>query len=1431
LIEGNLMSVNIDKVFEIHYEYYMSVGIETIQQQAGQVEQVGADYQGRVIYELLQNAFDKAERNIRVLVRDGHLFLANDGEAFTYQSGYDYKDGSTLRADFQSLCSISTSSKDMNKSIGNKGVGFKSVFSISESDFVYIHTKGTIRGKNDSIVETDLPVSFKIYESFKEISQIPQELPEVVKNKLRSQISLATKFSNKRGVPGYYYPVKVIDTNTIVRQLFAEGYVTMVQIPINERQRDNVKKLFEEIKLIHFHFVKLRVAKPIVISFSHESDSHLSFEKSVDIEDHTSYFVSSKLKPIVKNLAHNAGIAIDKPMVALYFDLSSKSKDLSAAKQEPVRENHGKLYNYLPTIVRSPFRKADFHADFHTTVDRTGVNWEMEIGKYNKALLHACLELYFVSLNSFLESHDRVDLKLQYLDLDIQQQARLPKFMWSYLDGNKQLEIYEMVRFILDIDYDRYENVSVLFARLASKYFKSGSLLEDSAYHSFYNNSIKFVHEFSRYANLPYSYQDRFKLELVKQLKAVDAKIIPNTINGPVSINNELIHRDQKSNEESKGIPAFVGINITDFKIQDEPFRKILGIKEFSDRNEILKYYRQVSPIGEVKPASSACTEKQQQELLESFAYLLSKPDPTILCTHRYDGFINRPEKSINTAANFADFSISTLFLKSKNGKYFPAQLCHRRDLDLDFLPSLPFGLDVNIFLQYLGVSIHDHVRFVDKLILKNLASGLDYIPSLWKRPDEEADALRHGQILANIRILHKSKIYKPALINDNPYGFLRDLKIAEFREEARQLRVKDYDRFPKQYYTQLKEEFEKNVSQQDNLIRLYQKTFEGMHRELGVYLVAKDFRLSFESNQEQFNVTANETDFQLVRKSGQPVLCYYSAKINPRDYGLKGHVINLKESAVFAANESDVTLKFQKLLNDKIFYLLVELSEFKLSEADYFENPESIKELAKRLSALKYKEADLIEREVTSPFLESPIREFREFDVANSIVYLRQGSKNTNLAKAISMALFRNLQFARVVELIVFHIDIPTLKNDYQVQTKLYRQIFDSYWIDNYHSKFLSFTRALLLEFNISTDSIEDKWYVFNSSFQSKVIREIYLNGNFPKLNEAIYKEREPFLDGLFRDFTLQVDFHMYDLKLATLMVIADKYQGTTIFEIKKSIESLYGKICIEQDILTIENKITTNFPGAFDNKPNQGMVKGEQRDIELKNRISRIYDNLNLSNRQVRQEELGGESILAPIFVNTKKVIYEGKETDFKDHVITGESGEEEVLNYFINQFLSIDSTEKKINALKEIWELIISKLANNEKTITRHKLFYMECIAAVDHKDDLGKALIPFFYITLHYKFAYIDMFVWTDNRPFMVEVKTTRYRANNTFKISSSEINAALANDNYMIVRVTPDAVNFLGNPIKLVKDKINLIRGQNYEMIPDGFTFRLTSLNT
>lgn len=82
------------------------------------------DYSGRVVFELLQNALDRAVEEVEVRWDPdaGVLEVANDGRAVTVEP-----DGRG-RSDLMSLLTLRTSSKTAAESVGNKGVEFRSVF-------------------------------------------------------------------------------------------------------------------------------------------------------------------------------------------------------------------------------------------------------------------------------------------------------------------------------------------------------------------------------------------------------------------------------------------------------------------------------------------------------------------------------------------------------------------------------------------------------------------------------------------------------------------------------------------------------------------------------------------------------------------------------------------------------------------------------------------------------------------------------------------------------------------------------------------------------------------------------------------------------------------------------------------------------------------------------------------------------------------------------------------------------------------------------------------------------------------------------------------------------------------------------------------------------------------------------------------------------
>lgn len=90
-------------------------------------EYVGADYHGRFLIELLQNANDQAgERGgtVTIIREAGLLAVANEGKQLD-------PDG------VLSLTSLGMSSKDPNELIGNKGIGFKAVYEVSRSPEIY----------------------------------------------------------------------------------------------------------------------------------------------------------------------------------------------------------------------------------------------------------------------------------------------------------------------------------------------------------------------------------------------------------------------------------------------------------------------------------------------------------------------------------------------------------------------------------------------------------------------------------------------------------------------------------------------------------------------------------------------------------------------------------------------------------------------------------------------------------------------------------------------------------------------------------------------------------------------------------------------------------------------------------------------------------------------------------------------------------------------------------------------------------------------------------------------------------------------------------------------------------------------------------------------------------------------------------------------
>ncbi len=112
----------------------LAEGVSNYRSMHNLTEQVEHQYHGRFLIELIQNAHDALggiPRGGRIHIRfeqgdseHGTLLVANDGEPFS-------------RSNFEKISALGQSDKDPQKSIGNKGIGFRSVLELTDCPEVY----------------------------------------------------------------------------------------------------------------------------------------------------------------------------------------------------------------------------------------------------------------------------------------------------------------------------------------------------------------------------------------------------------------------------------------------------------------------------------------------------------------------------------------------------------------------------------------------------------------------------------------------------------------------------------------------------------------------------------------------------------------------------------------------------------------------------------------------------------------------------------------------------------------------------------------------------------------------------------------------------------------------------------------------------------------------------------------------------------------------------------------------------------------------------------------------------------------------------------------------------------------------------------------------------------------------------------------------
>jgi len=333
---------------------------------------VSDDYGNRFLIELIQNAHDAhpAERSdgeiAIVLAREegphGCLYVANRG------NGFD-------KDNFDSITTIALSSKPVNESIGNKGLGFRSVLQICHWPEIYSASSLSKGNGFDGYC-------FR----FAKIADLDAILGEMGQPTLSKEID--------ENMPCWFLPVVATARPGLVQRFASQGFVTVVRMTLESDEARTA--VVEQIRWLvgHEHPLQLFLNRIARITIENEPDepevlkrqnlgewSHAGVEiQRLAIGPHEFLVCSKDLEP--ESFRPALDDSIVKNQVPAAWNEWKGPARVSIAIRLNLSVEKGLLYCFLPLGVdgRSPFA-GYINANFYTKIDRRSVDGSITVNR------------------------------------------------------------------------------------------------------------------------------------------------------------------------------------------------------------------------------------------------------------------------------------------------------------------------------------------------------------------------------------------------------------------------------------------------------------------------------------------------------------------------------------------------------------------------------------------------------------------------------------------------------------------------------------------------------------------------------------------------------------------------------------------------------------------------------------------------------------------------------------------------------------------------------------------------------------------------------------------------------------------------------------------------------------------------------------------
>lgn len=353
-------------------------------------EVVGTEYGDRVLYELIQNAHD-AHRSgnrgriaVSLIIRsesEGTLYVANGGDGFRWK-------------DVDAIMNLATTAKKIGESIGNKGLGFRSVEALTDDVRIFSRKGGEDSRRSDD----DYCFRFA-------------ERGEIEKLLHADGVDTDTARIVAQTVPRYLIPLQLTEQPDEVISYAGRGYASVIVLPLRtaesiELARQQVQALADlDVPLLlfldriaNFHIDvrspdgsvqrrRLSRRQERIGSVPGIADCHLH---EVRVGEDRRFLVVQRKVDKARVLDAVERSVTRAQQIKRWLEWEGQPTVSIAVGLSPSALSEGRLYNFLPmgdTAVAPLFGHLD--APFFASIDRRNADFDLPL---NTTLMMAAAE-------------------------------------------------------------------------------------------------------------------------------------------------------------------------------------------------------------------------------------------------------------------------------------------------------------------------------------------------------------------------------------------------------------------------------------------------------------------------------------------------------------------------------------------------------------------------------------------------------------------------------------------------------------------------------------------------------------------------------------------------------------------------------------------------------------------------------------------------------------------------------------------------------------------------------------------------------------------------------------------------------------------------------------------------------------------------------